>query len=308
MKKRRIAGMITGGVALSLALFGGLLLADRLGGTADEAGATGAPVAASLRPVNMVSVTETTDLTGAVLRLSGQAEPGATVMLTDRGERVKQVAVGDEGEWTASLPVPDAPMAVEATLFAGETDGAQVSIRGVETVFRIHRASDREAGAPALIMVSAPAAPSRIVSSPFGGLPGAGPLYLAAIDYDDAGGVIFSGLSEVQGRVRLYVSGRAIGDTRVGPDGRWALIDASIMPLGEYEVRAELQPTDAGGERVSVSVPFERLPPLGVDVGDDGALQVEFKPFRWQVRRSLLGGGVQSTVIFRPEPELREAE
>lgn len=292
--------MIAGGVGLSLILLAGLSVAER-----DPAGDDGAtdraaiPVPASLRPVTIRAVSETGTPANRLLQLSGDAEPGSVVVLTDRGERVRQVRADDAGAWSASVPVSGAPMAVEAELYSGAEGGPQISIRGVQTVFRIHRAADRESGAPPLVMIAAPAAPTRVVSSPFGGLPGEGPLSIGAVDYDDAGGVIFSGVSDAPGRVRLYVSGSAIGETRVDLEGRWAFIAGSVMPLGTYDVRAELVP-DGGGPRASVTVPFERLPPLAVGEGEDSALSVGFEPGRWQIRRSLVGGGVQSTAIFAP--------
>ena len=300
--RRRVLGMICGGLGLSMLLYAGVTLADRIrADDADAPASPGAPVAASLTPVTITSVTETTQSGGPTLRLAGQAEAGSVVVLMDRGERVRQVRTDEDGAWSAGVPVPDGPpMAVEAELFVGEEGEPQISIRGEQTVFRIHRAADRMEGRPALIMISAPAEPSRIISSPFGGLPGNGPLYFGAADYDDAGGVIFSGLSEVPGRVRLYIGNAAIGDTGVGADGRWAYIASSVMPVGRSDVRAELLAET--GERVAVRVPFERLPPMrGVGEGDDGALSVAFEPYRWQVRRALLGGGVQSTSIFAPE-------
>ena len=307
MKTGRVLGMVLGGLGLSALLFAGLYLANQRTDTPVVDTSNTPPIAASLTPVSITAVTELTDDIGPSLRLNGQGEPGATVMLTDRGETVRQVQVGDDGSWLTSLPVSMAPMALEVEQLSAENDAAaQVSIRGVQTVFRIHRAADREAGAPALIMISAPATPSQIVSSPFGGLPGDGPLYLVAIDYDDGGGVIVNGLSEIQGRVRIYVSDSAIGETRVGLDGRWAYIAASVLPIGEYDVRAEFISED-GRSRAAISVPFERLPPLLAEDSDDGALQVGFTPYQWQIRRSLVGGGVQNTVIFRPEDRVADA-
>ena len=317
MRKRRVAGMIGGGLALAFLLFAGLSVADRIAATTDSDAddaqrrlALSRPVAASLTPVTIAQVSE---LPGPSLRLSGTAEPASVVMLLDRGERVRQVRSNADGLWSATLDVPDRPMAIEAMLFEDSAVNAQTGtggdgtasapgLRGVETVFRIHRPADMAAGLPPLIMIAAPAAPTRLVSSPFGGLPASGPLAIGAIDYDDAGGVIFSGLSADPGRVRLYVANTQIGETRVGADGRWAYIAASVMPLGEYDVRAELLPSDPSGERAAVSVPFERLPPVAAEGdGDEGALSVSFEPFRWQIRRSLVGGGMQSTAIFAPD-------
>lgn len=293
--------MVLGGIALSGLLFGGLWFANQRATPDDAPISETPPIAASLTPVTISTVTELTDDIGPTLRISGQGEAGSTIVLTDRGEIVRQVRVGPDGIWAVNLPVSMAPMAIEAEQLTGEAGSdAQVSIRGAQTIFRIHRAADRAAGAPALIMISAPATPSQIVSSPFGGLPGTGPLYLVAIDYDDAGGVIINGLSEIPGRVRVYVSDSAIGETRVGPDGRWAYIAASVLPVGEYDIRAEFQSED-GSTRAALTVSFERLPPLVADQSDDGALQVGFTPYRWQIRRALVGGGVQNTVIFAPE-------
>lgn len=314
MKQWRLAGMIGGGLGLSLLLFAGVSLSGRvsdgLGGDAQSAETSPQSVAASITPVSFTRVSERISEGRPVLRVSGIAEPASIIMLTDRGETIRQVRTSEQGVWSATIEVSAQGMAIEATLFdasgtepSGVTDiglpeGA-ISIRGVETIFRIHRPTEARPDAPALIMISAPGAPTRLVQSPFGGLPSAGPLAIGAIDYDDFGGVIFSGLSEAQGRVRITVANAVIGETRVGADGRWTYIASSVMPLGEYDVQAEL--LDGIGSGAVVSVPFERLPPLPETEGDDGALSVNFEPFRWQIRRSLVGGGLQSTAIFAPE-------
>ncbi|MGB6231176.1 MAG: hypothetical protein WBF53_13730, partial [Litorimonas sp.] len=248
-----------------------------------------------------------------VLRVSGLAEPDSVIALLDRGEAVRQVRTSSQGVWSAVIDVDGPGMAVEAVMYDMAEDAsvasdempedlppAATSIRGLETIFRIHRPTAAQPDAPALIMIGTPGAPTRLVQSPFGGLPSAGPLAVGTIDYDDAGGVIFSGVSDRPGRVVLSAANAEIGETRVGPDGRWTYIASSVMPIGEYEVRAELlsDGQDTGGWTVAVE--FERLPPLPDTTGDDGALSVSFEPSRWQVRRSLVGGGLQSTAIFAP--------
>lgn len=308
MKQTRVLGMIIGGLVLALILFAGVSLSGRWGVSSGSGGDTVTPVAASLTPVTFTRVSEIEIDGRTVLQLSGLSEPSSVVALLDRGDRLLQVRATPQGVWSARLDVTGPGMAVEAILFDAQSGAADTevdenleamtSIRGVETIFRIHRPDDGDGTESALIMISTPGAATRLIQSPFKGLPSNGPLAIGAIDYDDKGGVIFSGVSEVEGRVRLYVANAAIGETRVGPDGRWTYIASSVMPLGEYEVRAEL--LDGVGNPV-VSVPFERLPPLPQSDSDDGSLSVNFSSYRWQIRRSLVGGGMQSTVIFAPE-------
>lgn len=313
MKQTRILGMIIGGLILALILFAGVSLSGRWNSSPGDVGDAATAVAASLTPVTFTRVSELSVEGRDVLQLSGLAEPLSVIVLLDRGDRLLQVRATAQGVWSARLDVTGPGMAVEAILFEAstrdseeriESDGeeevldAMTSIRGVETIFRIHRPDDGGRTESALIMISTPGAPTRLVQSPFKGLPSNGPLAIGAIDYDDKGGVIFSGVSEVEGRVRLYVANAAIGETRVGVDGRWTYIASSVMPLGEYEVRAELLD---GIENPVVSVPFERLPPMPQSESDDGSLSVSFSSYRWQIRRSLIGGGAQSTVIFAPE-------
>jgi hypothetical protein len=310
MKQTRILGMIIGGLILALILFAGVSFSGQWVSTSGGGSDPQRSIAASLTPVTFTRVSEIDGEDRPVLQLSGLAQPSSVVALLDRGERVLQVRTTAQGVWSARLDVTGPGMAVEAILFDGQTDDpdtdiafeqaldTMTSIRGVQTIFRIKRPNEDGAEESALIMISAPGAPTRLVQSPFNGLPSNGPLAIGAIDYDDKGGVIFSGVSEVEGRIRLYVANAAIGETRVGPDGRWTYIASSVMPLGEYEIRAELM----GGEgNPVVSVPFERLPPMPQSESDYGSLSVSFSSYRWQIRRSLVGGGTQSTVIFAPE-------
>ena len=314
MKRHSIIGMICGGLVLALILFVAVSLSG--GGAQSRAlqdnSAEG--IAASLTPVTFTQVSETMNEGSPSLRLSGIAEPGAVVSLLDRGETVQQVRVTPQGVWSASIDVTGPGMAIEAILFegaeaddegsadteAGTSSGTAVtSIRGIETIFRIEQPGEAYADQPALIMVVVPGAPTRLIQSPFSGLPTEGPLSVSVIDYDDNGGVIISGVSEQAGRVRVYASNAAIGETRVGADGRWTYIASSVMPVGEYTIRAEL--LSDGQSNPVVAVPFERLSPLPETGSDDGALSVSFSSFRWQIRRSLVGGGTQSAVIFAPE-------
>jgi hypothetical protein len=291
-----------------LALSGGLYVLVNFGGDSDLAdpGPVTEIIPEDVQPANFRQISEFEDGGIRRLRLSGEAEPGGVIVLTDKGERLHQVRADEDGQWSVALGIDEMPMVLNAQLY---TEEGGPSIRSDETIFRLPVPNSPEVAtdnfvAPALVLVSAPGGPSRIIQSPFGAAPTSGPLSLGAIDYDDLGGVIISGTSEVPGRVRLYAENSVIGETRIGLGGRWNYIGGRILPRGEYEIRAELIPATRAresDERILLSVPFALLPPLASGDDESGALTVNYQPLRWQVRRTLIGGGGQSTVIFSPD-------
>lgn len=329
MFKSRNFWIVVGGLLLALGLIVTLQMLDvvsRLSGNEEAQPAGESTEAASLgiAPTLFTDVAEFSDGVKKTLRLSGTAEPSTVVVILDNGERIRQIKSDDDGNWAVSLDaIDERHMILEAILF-NETG---VTIRGDETVYRVvlpkpsseEKNTQAEEAAnteetdlieadtllmeaslpkprPTLIMVSAPGAPSRIVKSPFGGSPTNGPLTMGPIDYDDAGGVIFSGTTTSEGRIRLYTNNSVIGETRVSASGRWNFIAGRILPRGEHDIRAEL--INAAGVVTEVTVPFELLPPT--QAKSTPAPLVDFKPFHWQVRRELLGGGFQTTVVFAP--------
>jgi len=326
MFRARIIWIIIGGLLLAVALVVVLQMLDVLSRLDGRTVQSSPPVIAEtadpfgLAPTLFQDVSEYEESGVKKLRLSGTAQPNTVVMISNRGERVRQIKSDANGNWKVTVDAKDdEPMVLEAVLFI--EDG--VTVRGDETIYRIvlpeasikkAKTNDTDASAetgtensdlpvkaeeirPTLIMVSVPGGPTRLVTSPFGGSPTEGPLTMGPIDYDDAGGVIFSGTTSEEGRVRLYAGEAAIGETRVGAGGRWNFIAGRMLPMGEYDVRAELIRPDA--ERVQVTVPFERLPPVEMDQAN--IPKVKFEPYRWQVRRALLGGGAQNTIIFAPK-------
>ena len=253
-----------------------------------------------ITPVIFRTVNEYGPAGEKTLRLNGTSEPEAVLIVLNRNERLRQIKADETGVWALDIEVePESIMVIEIVMFV---EGG-LNVRGDETVLRIPvpKADDDDAdiaNRAALIMVTAPGGPSRIVQTPFGGSPTDGPLTMGPIDYDDIGGVIFSGTTEEEGRIRIYAGPQRIGETRVGAGGRWNFIAGNMLPLGEYEISAELIKQD--GIKARVSVPFNRLAPSR---NSEASIipDVRYEPFRWQVRRPLLGGGAQYTAIFAPQ-------
>jgi len=303
--KSRLFWMIVTGLALALALLVAVQATGFLSRTVPSdnpppVSSTSELPDTGITPVIFRTINEYGPQNMRKLRLNGTSEPEVVLILLNRNERLRQLKAGKDGAWSIEIDViPNTPMVMEIVMFV---EGG-LNVRGDETVFRIpvpvEESAEEAVVKPALIMVSAPGGPTRIVQTPFGGSPTDGPLSMGPIDYDDSGGVIFSGTTEEEGRVRIYAGGAAIGETRVGAGGRWNFIAGKMLPLGEYEIAAELLKPD--GVRARVSVPFERLPPSRkTDVSASDTPDVRYEPFRWQVRRQLLGGGAQYTAIFAP--------
>jgi len=236
------------------------------------------------------------------LRLSGGAEPDGVVVLTDKGKRLRQVRVNEQGQWNVTIDaesrdIESGLMVITAELFLVENSP---SVQSEETIIRLFPDSEERS----LIMATAPGRPSRLIQSPFGDVPRSGPLSLTVIDYDHSGGVIITGTSSIPGRIRIYAQDAVIGEPGVGVSGRWNYIAGRMLPPGEIEIRAELIAAQGVPEApegpISITVPFTVLPPLEAEESD-GALKVNLEPKQWQVRRTLIGGGGQTTVIFSPE-------
>ena len=291
--KSRLFWMIATGLALALLLLVAvqatsfLSNAPGLSEDSPKPAINDTPADIGIVPVIFRTVSEYGDITDKQLRLNGTSEPGAVLILLNQNERLRQIKADEEGNWTVDVQVdPVKIMVLEIVMFV---DGS-LNVRGDETVFRVPVPSNDEnentASKSALIMVTAPGGPTRIIQTPFGGSPTDGPLTMGPIDYDDSGGVIFSGTTEEEGRVRIFAGPQQIGETRVGAGGRWNFIAGNMLPRGEYEIAAELIRSDVVKARVSV--PFERLAPSR-DSEVSSIPDIRYEPFRWQVRRQLLG-------------------
>ncbi len=242
-----------------------------------------------------------------ILFLRGTSEADAVVSILGNGERRRQIRANEDGIWETEINVSgDGILALSLTSFLDEDVsfyGDELLIRVIAPQAVIDDASKDETERdslipnqpPALILLTAPGGPSRVVQTPFGSLPSRGALTLGAVEYDDLGGVIFSGFSSQAGRVRIFGDDELIGESRVGNNGRWFLIAGETLPLNSYNLRVQLQEPD--GTETNIVVNIQRLPP-----GQNAEITpyVIFNEEVWHVRRKLTGGGVQYTAILSP--------
>lgn len=238
------------------------------------------------------------------LSLRGTAEPDVVVSIIGNGDRRRQIRADSDGIWEANIDVTeDDVLGLSLTTFLDESaqvNGDELLLRVVAPeVEREDRSSDEillNQKPPALILLTAPGGPSRIIQTPFLRPPSQGALTLGTIEYDDRGGVIFSGFSSRLGRVRVFGNDELIGESRVASNGRWFLIAGETLPASAYNIRVQLQQPD-GVESV-IEVSLERLAPgLNAQISP----YVVYNDDIWHVRRNLAGGGAQYTAIFSPD-------
>jgi len=118
---------------------------------------------------------------------------------------------------------------------------------------------------------------------------------ILVLDYDDSGGVIFSGTTDEAGLVKVYAGEILVGETRVGAGGRWNFIAGNLLPVGKYYISSELVQDEVVAARIDV--PFVRMAP-STEKETAGLPAVVYDLESWQISRPLLGGGIQHTVIF----------
>ena len=147
-----------------------------------------------------------------------------------------------------------------------------------------------------LILLSTPGGRSHVLQTQFSSLLSREGFELEAIDYDNSGGVIFSGSSTRQGKVSVFANTNLVGESYVDALGRWSLIFGNIMPMGSYNISVELL-SSVDQKSTKLTFPFARMRPLFESENSPEVL-VEYLGDRIQIGRVLYGGGYQFTVVY----------
>lgn len=242
----------------------------------------------AITPASVQTITEA----GNKLVVSGIGVARAGISLIHETETLATSKVDDDGKWVLTLNTAVLPDTAKFELFMMTTDGRQ--IRSNQSMFVI-----KSETSASLILLTEPGAQSRVLQTPFNTFPSSNGFELETIDYDNSGGVIFSGGSSAAGKVRIYANENLVGESRVDRNGRWTLIFGNIMPLGEYNISAEFAPDDETELR-RLTLPFSRIEPLFEAEGSPKLL-VQHLEDRVQIGRALYGGGYQYTIIYSPE-------
>ena len=251
---------------------------------------------------------------GNEFNLKGTGISGSGVTLLHNKEELGTGVVSAGGEWSVefiSKPTPNArePNALELSLLMVTPNGHQIySDQSLILMYppTAPKEGEQSPEQKAMIFLTSPGQNTRVLQTSFDFLPGRDGFVLEAIDYDNSGGVIFSGLSVQMGSVKVYANENLVGESYVDRSGRWELIFGNIMPMGTYNISVELVPIGQGiidekpKSSIVLTLPFARMSPLFASE-DSPEILVEYLDDRIQIGRALYGGGYQFTIVYSPD-------
>ncbi|MBO1073601.1 Ig-like domain-containing protein [Roseomonas marmotae] len=229
--------------------------------------------------------------------VAGRAAPGAEVTLEDQGRELGRARADSRGEFVILPAEPLSPGAHELSLRARDSQGQdrQGEDSVVVMVPEAGPAAEREAPVAVLLPPTGGQAAPRVLQ---GATPaGQGKLGVDILDYDDQGGMRFSGTAAAGGTVRVYIDQHHAGDTRADETGRWSLTPAPVPEPGRHTLRVD-QMGAQGKVTARLELPFQR------DAGASPALaagRVVVQPGHnlWRIARATYGRGIRYTVIHR---------
>ncbi len=223
----------------------------------------------------------------------------------EAASRAAEIAMRQETLARAEAEASARAEATRRTEQARQAEAARQAEEARLAVARQAEAARQQAARPAppaapqqpmvVLVPGAPDATPRILQTPASTTPRRG-LGLDVVDYDDAGGMRFSGSAAPGAPVRIYVNGVHAGDSRADAAGRWVLTPPTVPAIGRHRVRVD-QLAANGAVSARVELPFQRE---SVPQGDipEGRVIVQPGNSLWRLARAAYGRGVLYTVIY----------
>lgn len=123
------------------------------------------------------------------------------------------------------------------------------------------------------------------------------PVALDTVDYDDKGGVVFSGKSNPGDKVQVYVDNKLVGGTNADAEGRWTLSPTTPVKPGTHDVRVD-RVTETGKVLARIELPFVRATPF-ISLPDQTVVIIQPGNNLWRIASRVYGDGLRYTDIFQ---------
>ena len=180
--------------------------------------------------------------------IAGRAEPEADVIVKWNGNIVGTAKANADGSFVV-IPAKALATGIGAMTVEMSKNGKLTVSEG--SVFVVVKKDML-----ATVAKVDPIAPTQVVQS---GPSAVAPkdLQLTAVDYDQAGNIVFSGLAAPGSTVRFYVDNAATGEGKADANGRWSFAGTSAITPGTHTLRADA--LDTSGKVASrIELPFLR--------------------------------------------------
>lgn len=208
------------------------------------------PVVAAPKPESILPSFDTVrvESTGDAV-IAGRAEPDADITVKWNGNVVGTTKSNSDGSFVL-VPAKPLTKGTGALTLEMSKNGAVTQSEGSVIV------AVKE-NTPALVAKVNPDQPTKVLQT--GEVTAAAPkeVQLAAVDYDAAGNIVFSGKAAPNAGVRFYVDNAAVGEGFADAAGNWSFKGTSQVTPGTHTLRADA--VDANGKVLSrIELPFLR--------------------------------------------------
>jgi nucleoid-associated protein YgaU len=250
--------------------------------------------------------------------IAGRAEPGTTVTAMLNGKAIGKAEANSIGEFVVVpdqlLPEGTGSISLEVQKGGKTTQSSQQVAVVVKP-----KAENNET----VVAMITPDQPTKLVPSTQPSSKPSDLVKVDTVDYDAEGNIIFSGRASPGNTVRIYVDNLAVGEVKVGSDGKWLFDQSPKVAAGNHTLRAD--EIDGKGIVVSrVELPLlredkEKVAELqqAVPVDADGDTRFPVGPERiviqpgnslWKVSRVVYGKGIKYTLIYEANrDQIRDA-
>lgn len=136
---------------------------------------------------------------------------------------------------------------------------------------------------------------------------GKAPVALDTVDYDDKGGVVFSGKAKPGDKVQVYVDNKLVGKADADASGRWTLSPTTTVKPGTHDIRVD-KVAETGKVLARIELPFVRAEPF-THLPNKTVVIIQLGNNLWRIASRVYGDGLRYTDIFQANADqIRNAD
>ncbi|UUX50961.1 Ig-like domain-containing protein [Nisaea acidiphila] len=261
--------------------------------------------------------------------IAGKALPNATVRIMDGDRQIGEVQADDKGDWVflpeEKLPSGSSVLTLETPSESGEApkkSGNAVVVVIPEKGKDIAGQQSQAPQKPLAMVVpreEAPSAPTKVLQVPkvaSAAPPSEAPkaqsfpetpavdastaesgVSLDVIDYDDKGEVVFSGKTEPDTEVQVYVDNKLVARATSDAAGNWSAKPETRIEAGTHQVRVD-KISNGGKVLARIELPFVRAVPF-TGLPEDSVVIIQPGNNLWRIASRVYGSGFRYTEIYQ---------